>query len=242
MRPPAPLLRLLPLLPLPALAAEYAQYSVYHRLYHPLLPHLQFRQRGSLHTGASAFLPAPSLYYDLVSFLDPLREANFSPDTVLYQVALDPHGNADEAAWDISSVKLCHLGHVANETFVLHTTDPQNGRAYALDYFVSPLPHDGACSTPARKNRPENPSMDPELHIVAKNIANLNASVIVRGTRMPPFPELRTPPPLTPEGQPVQPVPEKTFLQKYWMYIVVFLVVVVLSPAGEEEQPRGRAQ
>ena len=31
---------------------------------------------------------------------------------------------------------------------------------------------------------------------------------------------LRTPPPLTAEGEPVKPEPEKTFLQKYWLYIV----------------------
>jgi hypothetical protein len=36
-------------------------------------------------------------------------------------------------------------------------------------------------------------------------------------------PELRTPPPLTAEGQPLQPIPEKSFIQKYWIYILVAL-------------------
>ena len=39
-------------------------------------------------------------------------------------------------------------------------------------------------------------------------------------------PELRSPPPLTPEGQVVTPEPEKTFIQKYWVYILAFMVVL----------------
>jgi len=39
-------------------------------------------------------------------------------------------------------------------------------------------------------------------------------------------PELRTPPPLTPEGEVVQPVPERSFLQKYWMYLAAVLVAL----------------
>jgi len=39
-------------------------------------------------------------------------------------------------------------------------------------------------------------------------------------------PELRSPPPLTPEGQVVTPEPEKTFLQKYWIYILAVMVVL----------------
>ena len=36
-------------------------------------------------------------------------------------------------------------------------------------------------------------------------------------------PQLRVPPPLTATGDPVVQVPEKTFLQKYWLYIVIAL-------------------
>ena len=39
-------------------------------------------------------------------------------------------------------------------------------------------------------------------------------------------PELRSPPPLTPEGQVVTPEPEKSFIQKYWIYILAFMVVL----------------
>ena len=72
-------------------------------------------------------------------------------------------------------------------------------------------------------------------------------------------PELHAPPPLTPQGEVVQPVPEKSFLQKYWMYIAALLLIFCMSfmgsfpslnsisfsssvlAGGEEEQPR-RAQ
>ena len=39
-------------------------------------------------------------------------------------------------------------------------------------------------------------------------------------------PELRQPPPLTPEGQVVTPEPEKSFLQKYWIYILALMVIL----------------
>jgi len=46
--------------------------------------------------------------------------------------------------------------------------------------------------------------------------------LIERNTR----PELRSPPPLTPEGQVVMPEPEKSFIQKYWFYMLAVMVVL----------------
>lgn len=69
-------------------------------------------------------------------------------------------------------------------------------------------------------------------------------------------PQLRVPPPLTATGDPIVPEPEKTFLQKYWHYIVIALIALsafallisrahlssysasVIAPGGEEG-PRG---
>lgn len=48
----------------------------------------------------------------------------------------------------------------------------------------------------------------------------MSKNLIERDSR----PELRPPPPLTPEGQVVTPEPEKSFLQKYWIYILAFFV------------------
>jgi len=49
-------------------------------------------------------------------------------------------------------------------------------------------------------------------------------------------PELRKPPPLTPQGEPVQPVPEQSFIQKYWIYILIALGALVLTGGGEPEE------
>ena len=43
----------------------------------------------------------------------------------------------------------CHLAHATAEHFTLHLSGA--GEPYALDYFVGPVPHDGAC--PRRKSR-----------------------------------------------------------------------------------------
>jgi hypothetical protein len=42
-------------------------------------------------------------------------------------------------------------------------------------------------------------------------------------------PELRAPPPLTPEGRVVTPEPEKSFIQKYWVYILAFMIIISQS-------------
>jgi hypothetical protein len=39
-------------------------------------------------------------------------------------------------------------------------------------------------------------------------------------------PELRKPPPLTLEGEPVKPVPEQSFFQKYWMYGLIAMAAL----------------
>lgn len=81
-------------------------------------------------------------------------------------------------------------------------------------------------------------------------------------------PVLRTPPPLTAEGKVAEPVPEKSFLQKYWIYLVVAVIALgkslsppllhctrlppilhmltwfcaVMSPAPPEEEGGGNAR
>jgi len=69
----------------------------------------------------------------------------------------------------------------------------------------------------------------------ATNIAHLNTTVETRLPRLPPLPDLRVPPPLTPEGEPVVPVPEKSLFARYWMYGAAILVALMLSGGAEEE-------
>lgn len=65
-------------------------------------------------------------------------------------------------------------------------------------------------------------------------------------TRFSSSPALKAPPPVNAEGKVVQPAQEKSFLQKYWVYIAVALAALGMSPSpasfilfGEAEQSCG---
>ncbi|KAG6336687.1 hypothetical protein ID866_2394 [Astraeus odoratus] len=98
---------------------------------------------------------------------------------------------------------------------------------FALDYFVSSVSPNGACPSPS-----ETPKSYP---------AN-NTTVLVKSPHSPPSPRLRAPPPLTPDGTPVAPVPEKSFLQKYWIYIFVVFAALMLSAPPEEPASNGNGR
>ncbi|TFY75398.1 hypothetical protein EWM64_g8616 [Hericium alpestre] len=199
--------------------------SLYHRIYHPSLDSDQFFNRGVLDIdrhGQVSFQPAAAFAADLLSFAeasDPLHDA-------LYQIALPSSSAADDAPWHISSVKACHLSGSSIDSIVLHSAEP-GSLPYALDYFVAPIPHDARC-----------PAVTPKSSPVA--VASRNTSVDLSFPRQPPLPELRAPPPLSPQGQPVKPAEEKPFLQKYWMYIALLLGVMMFAPGRDEGEGAGQ--
>ncbi|KAL0563768.1 hypothetical protein V5O48_018295 [Marasmius crinis-equi] len=208
------------------LAVTAHQVNVYHRLHIPNGPQSDFSQRGAIaieEIQSPTYQASESSPQHFTQFASVLKDTTKQDsEHALYQVALEHNGN-----WDISSVKWCHLPQITSETLILHTNEASS-EPYGIDYFVSPIPHDGAC--PA--NSPASPSLD--------HLANLNTTVLVRTPRLPPLPELRVPPPLTPEGKPVEPVPEKSFIQKYWMYIAAALIALMVSggPPDESQQAR----
>ncbi|KAJ6598930.1 hypothetical protein DFH09DRAFT_19080 [Mycena vulgaris] len=218
------LLRLL-LASVPLLCAADSSFQVYHRLYEPKQPESPFTPRGSIlipANGHASFQPSPSLAEDLTQFAGELQTVKGA----LYQVALEQKGHGMAGQWDIASaVKVCHLNQATFETFVLHST--LENTPYALDYFVGPISHNGACP---KKSKAPSPLLS-----FASNVGSLNSTVVVRSPRLPPLPELRVPPPLTPEGEPVVPVPEKSMFQKYWMYGLAILIALMLSGGAEEE-------
>ncbi|KDR83612.1 hypothetical protein GALMADRAFT_56494, partial [Galerina marginata CBS 339.88] len=125
---------------------------------------------------------------------------------------------------------------ISSETIVLHLPHGQDAQPFAVDYFVSPIPHDGSC--PQSKSKA---TLTPSASIksFANKVQRINSTLLVRPPHIPPLPELRAPPPITPEGEIVKPVPEKTFIQKYWMYIgAVVLIVLVGGGPEDTEQPR----
>jgi hypothetical protein len=277
------------------LAVVSANVNLYHRVFHPSQRDLPYAHRASISFPRDSnpiMVPSPHLYDSLVSFSELLGTLQ-NTDGALYQLALEHEGDTSNALWDISSVKIvclaviyissltphtlyqCHLDKASSETLILHLLNAQDYNPFALDYFVSPIPHDGSCREPHISKKGPSPSIS--LQNFADKIQHLNSTIHLRRPDSPPLyvpkfihllryiqhilyrPELHAPPPLTPQGEVVQPVPEKSFLQKYWMYIAALLLIFCMSfmgsspslnsiffsspvlVGGDDEQPR-RAQ
>ncbi|EPQ59407.1 hypothetical protein GLOTRDRAFT_109672 [Gloeophyllum trabeum ATCC 11539] len=210
------------------ISAADAQSRLFHRVHHPALqPPLAFSERGTLHIADSVATLEHSETYsdDLEEFASVLQQY---PDA-LYQVAMDRAGEKDEARWDVSSVKACHLPRATAESIVLHLS-PYDGKPFTLDYFVSPIPHDGSCPTPKKTAGSQSSFALTPLN---------NVTILLRSPTSPPRPELRAPPPLTPQGEPVKPPVEKSFIQKYWIYVAALLVALLIAPSPAEEGQGG---
>ncbi|KAH8106161.1 hypothetical protein BXZ70DRAFT_1004442 [Cristinia sonorae] len=226
------MLSALPLLLLP-LAAAADPARLLHRVFHPELPDLPFSQRASLHrthSGQHYTVPAPSLHDHFASFAQALQAHDVTLNDALYQLALEHPGDQNSAQWHISSVKACHLARSTDESITLHLA--ADGTPFALDYFVGPIPRNGACP----KKNPKGQADLFDLHPIA------NTTVIVRSPTFPPLPQLRAPPPLTPEGKVFEPPQEKSFIQKYWVYFAVAAVAILVTPSPPEEDKGGAKQ
>jgi len=209
---------------LAALVSGLDAKNLYHRIYHPTLaPAAAFSLRGTLH--GAAIVDASRLESDLASFAKFISQLDTPGklDEVLYQLAFERDSDLSSQDWILSSVKACHLHTASSDSILLHLTG--NGEPSAVNYFLSPLPLNGLC-----------PSTTQVVGPVIKPIVFANTTVYVQKPRLPPLPELRSPPPLTPEGQVVAPEPEKSFIQKYWIYILAVLVVLAIAPAPPEEE------
>ncbi|KAJ8587191.1 hypothetical protein M405DRAFT_852998 [Rhizopogon salebrosus TDB-379] len=198
-----------------------------HRVVHPNLPVTPWSELGevtippftSIHpTGYQApLLLAESLQDDLAGFAEAVDP---NMPGAMYHVAIE-HPLSEDALWSVSSMKACLLPSSTSANVVIHFSVA--GDPFAIDYTVSPVPQDGVC--------PETSTGSYPAH---------NASVVLKSPRLPPLPELRVPPPLTPEGEPITPVPEKSFVQKYWIYMVVVLGALLISGPADEPAKGGK--
>ncbi|KAJ3971504.1 hypothetical protein EV361DRAFT_215619 [Lentinula raphanica] len=212
------------LLPLCAAASNV---NIYHRLFAPGLPEYPFVERGVV--DGLRLRPASSLSQQWLDFERVLANLATNPKVdlgrVLYQVALE----WEDAKRDISSVKLCHIPLITSDSIILHVPhSAETSTPHAIDYFVAPIPDDGAC--------PRLGSDAVALASPFQAFSRLNTTIIHRSTTLPPSPQLRPPPQLTAEGAPVQPPPEQSFIQKYWMYIFAVLFALMMSAGGPEEE------
>ncbi|KAI0832475.1 hypothetical protein BC628DRAFT_1414772 [Trametes gibbosa] len=206
-----------------------------HRILHPSLPAAPFTDRATVlltGSGPSAdarLVPSETLAHDLLHFTAAVEGLN----DALYQVALERPGEPEPSQWPSSFVLACHLPYSTSESFTLHLD--QNGTPFSLDYFVGPIPHNGACPKKSPKSSAAQ-SSPAEFRPIA------NTTVALRSPSFPPLPQLRAPPPVTAEGKPVEAPKEKSFLEKYWMYIAIALVAMIAAPGPAEEDAGGRGQ
>ncbi|KAG9042038.1 hypothetical protein FS837_011429 [Tulasnella sp. UAMH 9824] len=170
---------------------------------------------------------------------------------IFYQVALQKREEDGPETWDVQSVRLCHVPLSTSDSFVLHLTpsaksvvdrqggdepksfDDRDALVEWFSYYVDPVPRDGSCS-PATlgSNGTKKGKKQPQAALLS------NSTVEVRDVRYTPKVALRPPTPMTTTGEPIRPPPEKSFLQKYWMYIGAFmLVLAVATPPETEEGP-----
>ncbi|KAH6915326.1 hypothetical protein BKA70DRAFT_1557617 [Coprinopsis sp. MPI-PUGE-AT-0042] len=190
--------------------AQAAELKVHHRIWHPASPSQPWTEHGTLTVA------------DNLAQLQTLSSPQLTPvkdvENSLYQVALQTEAAEIQAQWSVSSVKLCHLSKAKSQS--LHLYLSSDDTPYSLDYFVSPIPHDGSC---------------PDLESPSFDNLSLNTTIVLHRPRSPPLPELRAPPQLSEEGEVVQPIPEKSFIQKYWMYITMALLALALAGGDPEE-------
>ncbi|KAF8529055.1 hypothetical protein BU17DRAFT_36953 [Hysterangium stoloniferum] len=175
--------------------------NLYHRIWSPSHPAQPFTLRGTIHYSLELGTPSFSSPHELA------LESDQSPHSV-YQIALEREGDLSEKDWDVSSVKACHLQIFKSDHITLHVSS--TGQLFALDYFLRPIPHDGSCPKDSFTSQ--------------KTITFDNTTLTLRTADIPPSPEFRAPPPLSATGEPIQVQPEKSFLQKYWMYIAIALL------------------
>jgi len=204
-------------------AAAAAAAVLHHRVTDPSLPVLPFLKRADVALAQTnpADFAATVLQDDVDTFVDLLKDsADLS--SAYYQVALETPTKSDQSDWAFSTVKACHLQNADSQTFVFYLS--ADSEPYAIDYFVSPINHNGSCPTPQLTSAE-----------IMPRLQRLNTTFLFRGPSAPPLPELRAPPQLSPEGEVVQPIPEKTFLQKYWIYMAALAVVVLFGGGAPEE-------
>jgi hypothetical protein len=209
-----------------------SQYHLFHRLVSP-----SSTQEASPFTPRALLSLHPELR--LVPDSNPALSFAFSeeeqgdgpsalPRDALYQLALVRPGDMHEGHFAISTVKACHLlDPNVNADRITLLQSPRDGSLQSVEYFLEGIPHDARCPRKSKKN-------PAGLKLRSLEEISLfdgrNTTIAFKQPRHPPLPVLKTPPPLSAEGTPVQPPQEKSFLQKYWMYIAI--AVLGLSKSG----------
>jgi len=197
------------------ISATLAQeYTLYHRIFDPSLGSPPpFTPRGTISLPSSSSSDATLVPHQGSA---PSFATLYAEPHTLYQVALERPGDESEEDWSLASAKACHLSSTTSDriSLLLGADDVP----YGVDYHLFGVPRTGACPVSIRSG----------------SAAITNTTIALKRPIALPTVALRVPPPLTPEGQPVVPPPEKSLFQKYWIYGIP-IILIFLMTAGDEE-------
>lgn len=183
-----------------------------------------------------------------------LKEAAYQPDAgeLWYQVAIAPSTSTEPLL--STSVRLCHLRQshpdlpsLDDELALTTRNTAITGLSYRiLDITLSasscPLTTTAkmqAIKEEAKRQRqrqlsrrrgsapPPPPPTTPPF--------NFKTQVVLKEVAKAPVPGLKQALPTNEDGTVVQPVPEKSFLQKYWFYLIPIAILLIM-PAGDEDK------
>ncbi|KAL9939884.1 hypothetical protein V8E36_001701 [Tilletia maclaganii] len=191
-------------------------------------------------TTLEPYLPPSATYEELMGAAQgqdsPLGQAEAAQaGTDLYQLLLvsghgeDASRRAQAAEGPLTSVKKCHLVSTSSKlrdelTIHLPSLAARSRTPVAISYTVPGLVLDSnACplpeSGPYAKRWTEVSGVDTTIRIAAPVYAA--------------EPPLRAPIPVKKDGTPEVPPPEKSFLQKYWMYLLPVLILMFIPAEAE---------
>ncbi|CAG8453104.1 2688_t:CDS:2 [Ambispora leptoticha] len=197
------------------------KYTIYHKLSYP---ESTFKKRGQLtlipSRSVAKYSPADNENDASLTLTDSLNSQNDN-DTILYHIKLVDEQDPNKSF--ISFTKWCLLlTSDFEDEIIIHLDKDSN--LFHFDYYTTqPL---CTASSDAYKNVPS----IPKFKTTAQTIK------AVKGVR----PKLAKAAPLRPDGTIETPPPEKSFLQKYWIYIVPLLIVLLFGGGPEEEGQRGQ--
>ncbi|KAJ2693863.1 hypothetical protein GGH99_000954 [Coemansia sp. RSA 1285] len=158
-----------------------------------------------------------------LSLANELAEQNIDP--ALYTVIVQPQNSNNDSADFVLSIRRCRLNTDAKrleETFVVHQKD--NGDVFHIDYDAGKSEN---CARKEEKNQQQSNS-DPTVL----------SRVLVSQQKQGPVPKLAAAANIdVSTGKEVQPEPQKSFLAKYWYYLIPIVFLLLLG--GEEPQQEG---
>jgi len=191
-------------------AVAQSDYKLYHRINSGGPSAFTLRATISLSpTGGATYQPANTNDYGSLSA--------GAKDGALYQIALERPTDRSEDEWDLSSAKACHVLSGTSDIISL-VVDPR-GSPFGVDYHVLGVPRDGSC---------------PNTALTSSTPSITNTTVLLKRPHPVPSPILRVAPPLSPEGRPIVPPPEKSLIQKYWYYGIPIVIILLMTPPEEE--------